>query len=173
MAPLHALAAALLVVTATAFAPPRTQVGGCRRARRAAAPSRAPPLTLVLGGRGAEADLVPGEDLHAILGVERDATAAQIRAAYRQRARIIHPDVSTAADAPRDFRRLSAAAAILLYQREAWESGGVPEWSLDLESRTEGAGGGWAADSKSWGPVFSAVIGPWLSWYAFVALDSL
>jgi len=168
MAPLHALAAALLVVAATAFALPRTQFGGCRRARRAPTP------TLALGGRGAEADLVPGEDLHAILGVERDATAAQVRAAYRQRARIIHPDVSTAADAPRDFRRLSAAAAILLSdRREEWEPGGIPEWSLDLEGRTDGAGGGWAAGSKSWGPVFSAVIGPWLSWYAFVALDNL
>ena len=132
MAPLHALAAALLVVSATAFAPPRTQAG-CRA-------QRAPTPMLALGGRGAEADLVPGEDLHAILGVERDATSAQVRAAYRQRARTIHPDVSTAADAPRDFRRLSAAAAILLSdRREEWESGGAPEWSLDLESRTEGA----------------------------------
>ena len=146
-------------------------------AKRLVAKRRGSPLLmLLLLATFLSAPAVQALDIshYEVLGLDKTATAAQIRAAYRQRARIIHPDVSTAADAPRDFRRLSAAAAILLSdRREAWESGGVPEWSLDLESRTEGAGGGWAADSKSWGPVFSAVIGPWLSWYAFVALDNL
>ena len=130
---------------------------------------------LTLSGQAAEVDLVPGEDLFAILGVESSASDSEIRAAYRRRARVLHPDVNAAAGATRDFRRLSAAAEILLSpRREQWGSD-MAEWPTDNDSTAWSTGDasneGWAATAKSWGPVFSAVIGPWLSWYAFVALD--
>ena len=121
---------------------------------------------------GPEADLTPGEDLFSIVGVPPSASDADIRAAYRRRARIIHPDVNPSADASRDFRRLSVAAAILLSpRREQWGSEGMAEWPVEMEWRPDGDSKDLATAAKKWGPVWSAVIGPWLSWYAFVALD--
>ena len=121
-------------------------------------------------------DLTPGEDLYAIVGVQTTASTAEIRAAYRRRARMIHPDVSEAADAPREFRRLSAAAAILLSpRRDRWSTEGAAEWPPDVQGPQPSSAGsdGWLAEAKRYGPLWSAVIAPWLSWYAFVALDSL
>ena len=121
-------------------------------------------------------DLCPGEDLYAIVGVTMSASPTEIRAAYRRRARILHPDVNATADAPREFRRLSAATAILLSpQRDRWDSEGVAEWPMDMEwspsSGPRSSDGGWMSEAKAWGPIWTGVIGPWFSWYAFVALD--
>ena len=163
----------MMVVAVSAFTPPHR--GGSSR--------RAPAPRLALGGRGTATDLTPGEDLFLIVGVDRGCTDAEIRAAYRQRARILHPDTSSAADAPADFRRLSAATEILLSagekRREEWPQtaeGGTEwtmdtEWTLDPEAQQEDDGG-WQVATKKWGPVWSAVIAPWLSWHLFVAIDT-
>ncbi|MEF8841295.1 MAG: DnaJ domain-containing protein [Haloarculaceae archaeon] len=52
------------------------------------------------------------------LGVEEDASAAEVRAAYRERAKDTHPDVSDAADAGRRFRRLKRAHDVLADEHE-------------------------------------------------------
>lgn len=52
------------------------------------------------------------------LGVEEDASAAEVRAAYRERAKDIHPDVSDAPDAGRRFRRLKRAHDVLADEHE-------------------------------------------------------
>lgn len=46
---------------------------------------------------------------YSILGVEPDATAAQIKRAYRALAKVHHPDVSAAADSAKQFAKLAAA----------------------------------------------------------------
>ena len=146
---------------------------------RGSSSRRSPAPRLALAGRGAATDLTLGEDLYMIVGVPRSASDAEIRAAYRQRARILHPDMSTAADAPADFRRLSAATEILLSpRREEWHAAeGVMEWTMDTEwtmdpQAREGNDNGWAAEAKKWGPVWSAVVAPWRSWHVFVAIDN-
>ncbi len=48
-----------------------------------------------------------------ILGVEVNATAAQIRSAYRLRARQLHPDLNPAPDAAERFAQLQNAHATL------------------------------------------------------------
>ena len=157
----------LFAISATAFAlsAPIAQIS-C--SRRAAAPQ------LALAGRGTETDLTPGEDLYVIVGVQRTASNDEIRTAYRQKARILHPDVSTASDAPQDFRRLSAAAEILLSsRREAWHmEESVVDWPLDMNGPPASSSSPLWIDRNKWGPIWTAVIGPWLSWYVFVALDS-
>jgi molecular chaperone DnaJ len=51
--------------------------------------------------------------LYDVLGVDPDADAAAIKQAFRARARELHPDVSTEADAAERFAELSRAYAVL------------------------------------------------------------
>ncbi len=53
-------------------------------------------------------------NFYQILGVEVNATAAQIRAAYRQRALQLHPDVNPAPDAAERFARLQREYDLML-----------------------------------------------------------
>ena len=50
---------------------------------------------------------------YAILGVSLNTTAAEIKAAYRQRAKELHPDRNRAQDAAAQFRLLNEAYAVL------------------------------------------------------------
>ncbi len=52
-------------------------------------------------------------DLYAILGVAKDATADQIRKAYRDLARKLHPDVNKAPDAQQKFTQVQEAYEVL------------------------------------------------------------
>jgi curved DNA-binding protein len=53
------------------------------------------------------------ENLYGILGVKSTSTQAEIQAAFKQKARELHPDVNKAPDAEENFKRLAAAYAIL------------------------------------------------------------
>lgn len=53
------------------------------------------------------------EDLYAVLGVPREATLEQIRAAYRRLARQFHPDHSPDEDSSRRFARISKSYMVL------------------------------------------------------------
>ena len=52
-------------------------------------------------------------DFYNVLGVARDASAAQIKSAYRKLARQYHPDVNKASDAAEKFREASEAYDVL------------------------------------------------------------
>ena len=133
-------------------------------------------------------DLVPGEYLYSILGVARDATRAEIRKviacakcscshpltvhpslppqAYRQQARLLHPDVGRADDA-QQFRRLSAAYEILVSSRRAdWHREDAANkrrsWSTPAP-RPRSAG----APSGHWDWVLP-VCTPWAMWWLFL-----
>lgn len=53
------------------------------------------------------------DDLYRILGVPRTATKEQIQAAYKKKARALHPDVNKSPDAEDRFKEVAAAYAIL------------------------------------------------------------
>lgn len=60
----------------------------------------------------------PATNLYAILGVSSSATQAEIQAAYRRRARELHPDVNTEPDAEDRFKQLVEAYAVLKDERQ-------------------------------------------------------
>ncbi len=53
------------------------------------------------------------KDYYKILGVERDATEAKIKSAYRKLARQYHPDVNKSADAVNKFKDINEAYEVL------------------------------------------------------------
>lgn len=86
------------------------------------------------------------ESLYAVLGVEPGATAEAIRAAYRARARALHPDVNPGPTAAADFARLQQAYEVLAdpsrrarYDRAA---GGAADEPSGGGGRGGGGGGG-------------------------------
>ena len=53
------------------------------------------------------------KDYYAILGVDKDATGDEIRKAFQQKARKLHPDVNKEPDAEERFKEVSEAYAVL------------------------------------------------------------
>lgn len=95
------------------------------------------------------------KDYYAIMGVPRDATAEQIKQAYRKLARKYHPDVSKEADAERRFKEVGEAYEVLRdpEKRVAYDQLGSgprpgeefrppPDWGSGFEFRGAGAGDG-------------------------------
>ncbi|MGH3914204.1 MAG: molecular chaperone DnaJ [Pseudonocardiaceae bacterium] len=81
-------------------------------------------------------------DYYGILGVPRDASAEQIKRAYRKLARELHPDVNPDEGAQQRFREITAAYEVLTdpQKRQIVDLGGDPLESGGLGGR-RGAGG--------------------------------
>jgi DnaJ-class molecular chaperone len=52
-------------------------------------------------------------DYYAVLGIEVDASIAEIKTAYRKKASQFHPDKNTSAEAPAQFRAVQLAYELL------------------------------------------------------------
>jgi molecular chaperone DnaJ len=71
---------------------------------------------------------MPPRDYYAILGVQRNASADEIKKAYRKLARELHPDLNPSADAQERFKEVTAAYEVLSdpQKREIVDLGGDP-----------------------------------------------
>ncbi|MEA2660800.1 MAG: curved DNA-binding protein [Chloroflexota bacterium] len=69
------------------------------------------------------------KDYYKTLGVKKDATAADIKKAYRKLARQFHPDVNTSADASKKFKEVNEANEVLSdpEKRKRYDQLG-PDW---------------------------------------------
>jgi molecular chaperone DnaJ len=92
-------------------------------------------------------------DYYAVLGVRSDASAEDIKRAYRRLARELHPDVNNAADAEDRFKDVSRAYEVLSdpEKRRIHDLGGDPFGSA-------GMGGGFSA-GFGLGDLFDAFLG--------------
>ena len=94
-------------------------------------------------------------DYYEVLGVPRDASADDIKRAYRRLARQYHPDVSGAAEDQEKFKAVSNAYEVLsdARKREVYDLGGDP-------LRSSGAGpGGMPGDGFTFTDIFDAFFG--------------
>lgn len=68
------------------------------------------------------------QDYYATLGVGRDATAEELKKAYRKLARQLHPDVNDAPDASERFKEITVAYEVLSdpAKRQTFDRGGDP-----------------------------------------------
>jgi len=117
-----------------------------------------------------------GEDLRAILGVGTAATPADLKAAFRRQARLLHPDVNPSADAGLAFQRLVRAHEILssTTATREWESskGGASERDPIWRPRKQPTatepptGTRW----RTWGPPLTYILFMYLSWGSFLGL---
>ena len=94
------------------------------------------------------------KDYYEVMGVARDASAEEIKRAYRKLARKYHPDVSKEPEAEARFKELGEAYEVLrdpekraAYDRLGanWKAGEdfrpPPEWNFDVEQEPAGTAG--------------------------------
>ena len=90
-------------------------------------------------------------DPYSVLGVSRDATAAQIKQAYRKLALRSHPDVNKAPDAEETFTRIAEAYATLSdpKERSKYDRSGASRWRS--AGSAAGASSRGASSGSTWG----------------------
>lgn len=92
-------------------------------------------------------------DYYAVLGVARDASAEEVKRAYRRLARELHPDVNRSPDAEERFKEVSRAYEVLSdpAKRELFDLGGDPF--------APAGGGGFGAQGFGFGDIMDAFFG--------------
>lgn len=97
-------------------------------------------------------------DHYATLNIDRCASCAEIKRAYRVLARRFHPDVSTDADGERKFKDVSAAYRALKQPATR----GI--YDRQINNICGGAAGGWLAESGGLAPLFTFGFVFWRYW---------
>lgn len=97
------------------------------------------------------------QDHYGTLGIERSASSAEIKLAYRKLAHRFHPDVSSDADGERKFKLVSEAYKTLYRteSRRAYDHQGLPEHDNSALAWNAGVLDVWCS------------VNPWSRWLWF------
>jgi molecular chaperone DnaJ len=87
------------------------------------------------------------QDYYAVLGVQRTADEAEIKRAYREQARKLHPDVNKNADAEERFKALNEAHQVL---SDPDKRARYDRFGSDWERYQSAADGGAPSDFSQW-----------------------
>ena len=92
------------------------------------------------------------QDFYSVLGVERSASANDIKRAYRRLAHQFHPDVSDDPEGEDKFKEIGEAYRTLKRsrQRSAYDRSLLPGQSLDDSALVHGAWLGWLLWMQWW-----------------------
>ncbi len=90
-------------------------------------------------------------DYYELLGIDRDATPSQVKRAFLAKARVMHPDVSSAPDAEERFKEINEAYSVLSdpKRRENYDRFGDPDGPGGFTSMDDFFGGFDMADLMS------------------------
>ncbi|MBH37458.1 molecular chaperone DnaJ [bacterium] len=97
------------------------------------------------------------QDLYATLGVSKDASASEIKSAYRKIARQYHPDVNKESGAEAKFKNIQKAYAILSdpQRKQRYDQFGVAD---DSAAGSGGPGAGFEGFSSNFGGNFEDIF---------------
>jgi len=100
-------------------------------------------------------------DLYEVLGVSRDASAEDIKRAYRKMARKYHPDVNRAENAAEQFKEIGDAYEILSdsQKRAAYDRFGHDAFDPSRNAGGAGFGGFNGSDMGGFGDIFDMFFG--------------
>ncbi len=98
-----------------------------------------------------------GQDLYSVLGVSRDASASEMKSAYRKIARKYHPDVNKEPGAEEKFKEIQKAYSILSdpQKKQRYDQFGVED---DSASSGQGGFGGFEGFSSNFGGGFEDIF---------------
>ncbi|MDD4816282.1 MAG: DnaJ domain-containing protein, partial [Clostridia bacterium] len=98
------------------------------------------------------------KDYYEILGIEKNASADEIKSAYRKLAKKYHPDINKAPEAQTKFKEINEAYEVLgdETKKSNYDQFGSAEGQPNFEDIFGGAGGGF---SGGFGDIFSDIFG--------------
>lgn len=97
------------------------------------------------------------EDFYTLLGIDKNATKADIKKAYRKKASKYHPDVSKEANAEEQFKAVAEAYEVLKdpEKRKAYDQYGSNWEQAQSGSPWGGGGGGFQGNQSDFSDIFS------------------
>lgn len=99
------------------------------------------------------------KDYYEVLGVSKDASAQEIKSAFRKLAKLYHPDVSKEADAEAKFKEIQEAYAVLSDEENRRKYDQYGHAAFENQAGGAGGYGGFDASGFDFSDIFDSIFG--------------